>query len=96
MYHTVCSNPNFIFNLWNQSVIKLSLAIGLLKAQEDIAGGQKRGEEVEEEGEDPYNEENIEQVSFAVSLFFLTGMQECAAFYSHILKPELIKNVVML
>lgn len=29
-----------------------------MKAQEDIAGGQKR--EVEEE--DPYNEENIEQV----------------------------------
>lgn len=38
-----------------------------MEAQEDIAGGQKRGEEVEEEGEDPYNEENIEQVSFAVS-----------------------------
>lgn len=33
-----------------------------MKAQEDIAGGQKREEDVEEEGEDPYNEENIEQV----------------------------------
>lgn len=32
-----------------------------MKAQEDIAGGQKR-EEVEEEGEDPYNEDNMEQV----------------------------------
>lgn len=33
-----------------------------LKAQEDIAGGQKREDVVEEEGEDPYNEDNIEQV----------------------------------
>lgn len=32
----------------------------LLKAQEDVAGGQKR--DVLEE--DPYNEDNIEQVSF--------------------------------
>lgn len=31
-----------------------------MKAQEDIAGGQKREGEVEEE--DPYNEENVEQV----------------------------------
>lgn len=34
--------------------------IGVIKAQEDIAGGQKREGEVEEE--DPYNEENIDQV----------------------------------
>lgn len=37
-----------------------------LKAQEDVAGGEKReGEEegVEEEGEEQYNE-NMEQVSF--------------------------------
>lgn len=32
----------------------------MLKAQEDVAGGQKR--EVEEE--DPYNEDNVDQVSF--------------------------------
>lgn len=32
----------------------------LVKAQEDVAGGQKR--DVEEE-EDPYNQENVEQVS---------------------------------
>lgn len=32
----------------------------LVKAQEDVAGGQKR--DVMEE--DPYNEDNIEQVSF--------------------------------
>lgn len=37
------------------------LVIAVLKAQEDIAGGQKREEEEVEE-EDPYNEENIEQV----------------------------------
>lgn len=35
------------------------LVVGFLKAQEDIAGGQKREDEVEE---DTYNEENIEQV----------------------------------
>lgn len=32
----------------------------MLKAQEDVAGGQKR--EVEEE--DPYNEDNVDQVGF--------------------------------
>lgn len=32
----------------------------MLKAQEDVADGQKR--EVEEE--DPYNEDNVDQVSF--------------------------------
>lgn len=37
----------------------------LVKAQEDIAGGQKREDEVEEEGEGPYNEENIEQVGYS-------------------------------
>lgn len=40
----------------------LCLVFGVLKAQEDIAGEQKREEEVEEEGEDPYNEDNMEQV----------------------------------
>lgn len=45
--------------------------VGVLKAQEDIAGGQKR--EVEEE--DPYNEENIEQVgSLQTSLLFPEGI----------------------
>jgi len=44
----------------------LSVVTPVLKAQEDIAGGQKREEEVEEEGEDPYNEENIEQVGSPV------------------------------
>lgn len=40
----------------------LCLVVDVLKAQEDIAGGQKREGEEEEEGEDTYNEENIEQV----------------------------------
>lgn len=43
------------------------------KAQEDVTGGQKRDGEAEEEEEDPYNEENLEQVGSgrvsAVSLF---------------------------
>lgn len=52
-------------NFSGQPIITFSLGIALMKAQEDIAGGQKRGEEGEEEGEDPYNEENIEQVSSA-------------------------------
>lgn len=38
----------------------LSTVSTLVKAQEDVAGGQKR--DVMEE--DPYNEDNIEQVSF--------------------------------
>lgn len=33
----------------------------VVKAQEDVTEGQKRDGEVEEE-EDPYNEENLEQV----------------------------------
>lgn len=37
--------------------------VGVLKGQEELAGGLKREEEVEEEGEDPYNEDNNEQVS---------------------------------
>jgi len=43
------------------------LVVGVLKAQEDIAGGRKREEEEveEEDGEDPYNEENIEQVGYS-------------------------------
>lgn len=32
-----------------------------MKAQDDVAAGPKREDE-EEEGEEPYNEENIEQV----------------------------------
>lgn len=36
--------------------------VGVVKAQEDVTGGQKRDGEVEEEEEDPYNEENLEQV----------------------------------
>lgn len=35
--------------------------VAVVKAQEDVTGGQKRDGEVEEE-EDPYNEENLEQV----------------------------------
>lgn len=38
----------------------LHLVFIVLKAQEDIAGGQKRVEE--EEGEDQYNDENTDQV----------------------------------
>lgn len=44
----------------HQYVFFILHVIGVIKAQEDIAGGQKREGEVEEE--DPYNEENIEQV----------------------------------
>lgn len=39
-----------------------SVIVGVLKAQEDVTGGQKRDGEVVEEEEDPYNEENLEQV----------------------------------
>lgn len=56
------------------------LLVGVLKAQEDIAGGQKR--EVEEE--DPYNEENIEQVgSLQTSLLFPEGI--CTSSVSNLL-----------
>ena len=44
----------------------LSLVAAALKVPEDIAGGQKREEEGEDEGEDPYNEENIDQVGSSV------------------------------
>ena len=37
----------------------------IVKVQEDLGGRRKREEEVEEEGEDPYNEENLEQVGSA-------------------------------
>ena len=38
----------------------------VVKVQEDLGGRRKREEEeVEEEGEDPYNEENVEQVCSA-------------------------------
>lgn len=51
----------------------VSSVVGVVKAQEDVTGGQKRDGEVEEEEEDPYNEENLEQVGsrwvLALSLF---------------------------
>lgn len=55
----------------------------MLKAQEDVAGGQKR--EVEEE--DPYNEDNVDQVSFQqnqdqfllMSRFPLVSSQQAAS-----------------
>lgn len=37
------------------------MVVCVVKAQEDVTEGQKRDGEVEEE-EDPYNEENLEQV----------------------------------
>lgn len=56
-----------------------SVIVGVVKAQEDVTGGQKRDGEVEEEEEDPYNEENLEQVGSrrvsAVSLLCLLSWQ---------------------
>lgn len=52
-------------SILDQTINKMSHLIAVLKAPEDNAGAQKR-DEVEEEGEDLYNEENIEQVSLAV------------------------------
>lgn len=40
-------------------IFENNVAVCVVKAQEDVTGGQKKDGEVEE---DPYNEENLEQV----------------------------------
>ncbi len=72
------------------------LLVGIPKAQEDIAGGQKREEEeVEEEGEDPYNEENIEQVGYSagnqrILSFFLREAFSVLCFIILFPKPKMV------